>query len=67
VYPNPCTNTLYIANPDVTVVKLYNQTGTLVRSSSESAIDVSQLKSGVYVVAITNKNGELVTQMVVVQ
>ena len=67
VYPNPCTNTLYIANPDVTVVKLYNQTGTLVRSSNESAIDVSQLKSGVYVVAITNKNGKTAMQMVVVQ
>ncbi|MBR5434868.1 MAG: T9SS type A sorting domain-containing protein [Bacteroidales bacterium] len=67
VYPNPCKNTLYIETTDLASVKLYDKTGALVLSSKESPVDVSQLPTGIYVVAITNKDGKSTSQLIVIQ
>ncbi|TCO09748.1 chitobiase/beta-hexosaminidase C-terminal domain-containing protein [Natronoflexus pectinivorans] len=63
--PNPTKDVLTIHSPDViSSIKLYNITGSLVRSetanSSNHNINISDLPSGIYLVKITNIDGEVV-------
>ena len=56
VYPNPTHDVIYVgANNDLTVqrVEIFNVTGQIVMSSTESVINVSELRSGMYIVRVT--------------
>ena len=75
VYPNPVTNTLYIEYADkelLTSKSLYLMSidGTTVLKSSfkgnDTSIDVSEIKPGLYILALRNEKGLVEKQKVVI-
>lgn len=68
LYPNPVTNNLYLStsNQKIENVALYNITGALVKSISNNTenIDVSNLKSGSYLVKITSDQGSFTQKII---
>jgi uncharacterized protein YnzC (UPF0291/DUF896 family) len=60
VYPNPVSNTLYIKNAENAVLSIYNMNGALIRSSYSSSknaeMDVTSLRSGMYLMKIQSAN-----------
>lgn len=70
VYPNPATNFIKIdVNTQLSVfvqcVDIYNVTGQLVISSTETEINVSELESGIYFVNILTEKGVFVKKITV--
>ncbi|ASB49751.1 chitobiase/beta-hexosaminidase C-terminal domain-containing protein [Alkalitalea saponilacus] len=68
--PNPTQNVLIIQSPDVMAsIKLYNISGSLVRSaivnSSSHSLNVSDLPNGVYLIKITDIDGEVVMSRII--
>jgi hypothetical protein len=72
VFPNPTSNFLYVQVPTTGQLDLYSITGQFIQSQSvtqivtESAFDVSNLATGVYVVRFITTDGSKATQKVVV-
>lgn len=70
IYPNPVTTQLNIDNAgseQIQRVVLYNMTGMAVYSNEgviRNSIDISHLKTGVYVLTITLKNGTRLSRTV---
>ncbi|MDR1681948.1 MAG: T9SS type A sorting domain-containing protein [Candidatus Symbiothrix sp.] len=56
VYPNPVVNTLHI-DGDVKKTDIYDMQGRLVISDNSRSIDVSDLKTGMYVTKLHTDNG----------
>ena len=64
VYPNPAENDLYITSKTaLRKVELYNVVGTQVKEYGNvfQSVNVSDLKTGIYVIRITDVNGKTVT------
>ena len=64
LYPNPAENNLYITSKTaLRKVELYNVVGKQVKEYSDvlQSINVSDLKTGVYMVKMTDVNGKTVT------
>ena len=64
VYPNPADNNLYIrSNTTFSKVDIYNVAGTLVKEYGNviQSVNVGDLKAGVYIIRLTDKNGNTVT------
>jgi 1,4-alpha-glucan branching enzyme len=61
IYPNPVTNELFISNPDGKIIqlKIFNSQGISVHADpiNENSWDVTELKSGLYIVEIKTING----------
>lgn len=61
VYPNPAINTLNIINATSANVMIYNFNGQLVKevqlAGNQSSIDVSTLKSGIYIIKAVTEEG----------
>jgi hypothetical protein len=61
VYPNPAKNTLFITKvKDGAKYKVYSAIGQLVQTGTilSNKIDVSRLINGIFVIDITDTNGE---------
>jgi len=63
VYPNPCTDNIYIANEsnDISYIIIHDLSGQTVLKAnykSEKDINVSHLTSGLYLLMIVNNKGE---------
>ena len=70
VYPNPAQNLIIIrANDDTPIqsVDLYDVTGQLIISSTETKINVSELESGIYFVNILTEKGAVTKKISVVR
>lgn len=74
VYPNPAVEIVNVELGDIDVVseiKLFNSQGQLVsvlpKVEYKNKINVSTLNSGMYLIAITNNNGERVTRKIMIQ
>jgi hypothetical protein len=71
IYPNPVTTQLNIDNfssDQIEKVVLYSMTGMVVYSNEnfiKNSIDVARLKTGVYILTITLKNGTKLSRTVV--
>jgi len=64
VYPNPAENNLYIGlNTDFSKVVIYNVLGAQVKEYGNTLhiVNVSDLKTGVYFIRMTDTNGKTVT------
>lgn len=58
IYPNPLRgNTLHISSSTATTTTIYNILGKVVKTSTNSEINVSGLNSGMYLVKIETENG----------
>ena len=69
IYPNPVNDRLYIETQTLTqTVEVYDIFGRLQQQSAvsgqQSAIDVSDLNSGIYFVKVMTENGEIVKKFV---
>ena len=69
IYPNPVNDRLYIETQTLTqTVEVYDIFGSLQQQSAvsgqQSAIDVSDLNSGIYFVKVMTENGEIVKKFV---
>ena len=70
VYPNPAQNLIIIrANDDSPLqrIDLYDVTGQIVITSTETEIDVSELESGIYFVNILTEKGPVTKKISVVR
>lgn len=59
VYPNPATSNITINNANVTSIEFADNTGSVVKTIREnvpSAIDISDLKTGLYMVKVQKNN-----------
>lgn len=57
IYPNPASEVLRVNTPaDFEVVRIYNLSGILVKSTKASEIDISALKTGLYLLVIEFKD-----------
>ena len=69
IYPNPVENLLTITGENLLRIEVVNLAGQTICSSEcdgdEATIDMSCHPAGVYLINITNKNGELHTKKVV--
>ncbi len=60
VYPNPVSSTLFVPGFGVNGISIYSITGELVMVSSQSEINVSNLKKGNYIIRISTVQGNYV-------
>lgn len=66
VYPNPMNNMLFIKNPDIQNVTIFNAIGQQVLSvEKRNEIDVERLESGLYFVRISDNHGNNVVRKIV--
>jgi len=71
LYPNPTERSLYLADSyrsDFTSYSIHSQEGQLIRKDIPIAfgkIDVSSVESGVYIVTLTDVNGDTHSEQVV--
>jgi uncharacterized repeat protein (TIGR01451 family) len=71
IYPNPASSEINIkAAGNIRKVELLSSTGQIIMSQSFDAtqirLDVSQYKAGVYIVAITQSSGNVITRRVTI-
>ncbi|GAB3714402.1 T9SS type A sorting domain-containing protein [Flavobacterium koreense] len=67
VYPNPFKDLLHISlsNFDASKIEIYDNLGRLVFNELyNNEINLSRLKSGIYFVNLTNKNGEVIIKKI---
>ncbi|WP_346881644.1 T9SS type A sorting domain-containing protein [uncultured Algibacter sp.] len=66
VYPNPTSNILNIESvKDINTIEFFNISGKRVLVSSKRQIDVSHLKSGIYMVRISSLNNQVETKKII--
>jgi hypothetical protein len=62
VYPNPATDYIMVEAQSFESVQIYDMTGRLVLTSTESKIDVRSLETGVYFVRVNGNTTKLVVK-----
>ncbi|MCB4808620.1 T9SS type A sorting domain-containing protein [Tamlana sp. 62-3] len=69
IYPNPATKTITINNTldNISEIEIYNVLGKKVLTSITKTIDVSNLKSGIYLVSIMDNDGIKTTKRIIKQ
>lgn len=70
VFPNPVAENVVIENA-TGELKIYNQNGQLVKTqslnASTSAVELSELNSGLYIIKITDDNGMILSKAIIKQ
>ncbi len=67
VFPNPATDFIYISGKEVSNLKLYNSVGQLVNAENNgNKIDVSNLKSGIYLLVATTQDKQQIRKKIVI-
>ena len=62
VYPNPATDFIMINTQDAVSVEIFDMTGRLVLTSTETKIDIRDMEAGVYFVRANGKTTKLVVK-----
>jgi len=65
IYPNPCSNMLFIRGGDITEIKLTNALGAEVLVTKSRNVDVSSLADGIYFVQLKTEEGTLIRKIIV--
>lgn len=66
VYPNPVSEILNIASDQkLQIAELFDFTGKRLIKTSSEKINVKQIPSGIYVLKVTLKNGEIITRKII--
>ena len=67
-FPNPASETIHIEGIEASEVNVYNALGQVVKTVlGTNEIDLSGLAEGVYLVRITDKDGKVYTNKIMVQ
>ncbi|MES2139248.1 MAG: T9SS type A sorting domain-containing protein [Bacteroidota bacterium] len=64
IYPNPCTNVVYIDGENIGTIMIMDLNGKVVMETNKKQIDVSSLAKGVYSVVIVSENYRSVKKLV---
>lgn len=67
VYPQPTTGILNIIGVDVEKIQLYDVSGRLLETISDSKIDISNHAAGFYILKVTNEQGNTFAKRVIKQ
>ncbi len=67
VYPQPTTGTLNIVGVAIQKIQLYDVTGRLLETISDSKIDISNHAAGFYILKITNEQGNTFAKRIIKQ
>ena len=62
IYPNPATNMLFLKGVKGHVIKdvtIYSMQGQFIKATKEDNLDISNLKSGIYLAKVNNDIGEV--------
>lgn len=62
VYPNPATDFIMINTQDAVSVEIFDMTGRLVLTSTETKIDIRDMEAGVYFVRANGKTTKLIVK-----
>ena len=67
IYPNPFKDELHIqSNNEIKMIEIYNLVGQkLIRSINQKSISTTQLKSGIYLIKVTDNKGITFTEKVI--
>ncbi|TGD58411.1 LamG-like jellyroll fold domain-containing protein [Flavobacterium humi] len=66
IYPNPTSSLVNIeSNKEIKSIEVYSLEGKLIFISIENKIDVSNLKSGLYLIKVTNSQNETVIKRLI--
>lgn len=71
IFPNPAKNTIQLSNIDIeaTEIRIFDFSGKKVfqqlKGNTENNIDISQLKTGIYVLSITENNKQFSQKLIV--
>lgn len=66
IYPNPATDYIRVKSAEAVEVALYDLTGRQVIRSTQKMVSVSGLENGTYLVSVSNQDGVIRTEKVVV-
>lgn len=69
IFPNPCNDklTLRLNNETISNIKIYNVDGRLIKQMNKcglTSIDISDLKSGIYIISILDNNTQFVKKII---
>lgn len=66
LYPNPANDrvTIDIEN-SIKIIEIYNLQGQKVLSNNQKVINITQLKTGIYIVKVEDENGAVATQKLI--
>lgn len=65
IYPNPVASILTITWPELKSVKIQTLLGQVVISSNEHSVNMEGLISGIYILTLEGKNGEIETRKII--
>lgn len=68
IYPNPVVDILQIRGMDVASLKIYSLTGQLMKEIRNSPeVNVRDMETGIYVVSVSDREGNKIRKMVVIE
>ena len=68
IYPNPASEILRIGGMDVASLRIYNLSGQLLKEIRNSPeVNVSDMETGIYVVSVSDREGNNIRKMVVIE
>jgi len=67
VYPNPTATRVYIQAENITKAELFDLMGRRVRTTNQDQIDLSDIKSGSYILQVTTQNNTTQTFKIIKQ
>ena len=68
IYPNPVADILQIRGMDVASLKIYSLTGQLMKEIHNSPeVNVRDMETGIYVVSVSDREGNNIRKMVVIE
>ena len=65
VYPNPVKDYVIIDISEKTLTKIFDIRGVMIKSTSQQKIDISELKSGMYILKIDTQSGKSLIQKLI--
>jgi hypothetical protein len=59
IYPNPATDRILVSASEATNARICNMTGEMVLEANGDTINITSLPTGVYLITLTSKDGEV--------
>ena len=68
IYPNPASDIIQVSGMDVASFKIYSTSGQMIKEVYNSAsLNISDIETGIYVVAVSDRDDNRVRRMIVIE